>query len=257
VARPIHENQPSRGASVKKSKSQSAVRLILDGLVVIVSILIAFGLDAWWSAHQLRLDLIDDLNSVGEEFEANVASLEVELRLQRIAAASIHDLVDRIDGAGEDLWLTLPDTIVSFAFVYPPTYEASTGAVVALISSGALSRIRDSRLKGILGNIEAQVQDVRETELGARHVAAEVIMPLFWEEAALASALGRGREFRGRGLAKTQLTSRPIRIRNAAGLKNRLLLRLGWVDGSVGSLDDLRTDMVLALDLLQVEVSGM
>ena len=250
-------HQRSRGASVNKSNSRSGVRLILEGLVVIVSILIAFWLDAWWGAHQLRLDLIDDLTTVSEEFEANVASLEVELRLQRIAAASINDLVSRIDGAGDDLWLTLPDTIVAFAFVYPPTYDASTGAVGALISSGALSRIQDPRLKGILGNIEAQVEDVRESELGARRVAAEVIMPLFWEEAALASALGRGREFRGRGLAKTQLTSRTIRIRNAAGLKNRLLLRLGWVDGSVGSLDDLRTDMVLALDLLAVEVDGM
>ncbi len=62
--------------------------------------------------------------------------------------------------------------------------------VAALTSSGALSRIQDPRLKGILGNIEAQVEDVRETELGARRIAAEVIMPLFWEEADLASARG-------------------------------------------------------------------
>jgi hypothetical protein len=250
-------HQPSRGASVNKSNSQTAVKLMLEGFVVVVSILIAFGLDAWWDAHQLRLDLEDDLKTVSEEFEANVASLKVELRLQRLAATSINELVGRIDEAGDDLWLTLPDTIVAFAFVYPPTYDASTGAVEALIASGALSRVQDPHLKRILGNIEAQVEDVRESELGARRVAAEVIMPLFWEEADLASALGRGREFRGRGLAQTHLPSRPIRIRNAAGLKNRLLLRLGWVHGSVGSLDDLRADMVSALDLLEVEVEGM
>ena len=103
------------------------------------------------------------------------------------------------------------------------------GAVNALIPNGALSRLRDPQLKRILGNTQAQVEDARETELGARRVAAEVIMPLFWQEPELASSLARGREFRGRGR----------------------------VDGSVGALHDLRQDLALAVELLGAEIDGM
>jgi hypothetical protein len=48
--------------------------LLIESLAVIVSIHVAFGLDAWWDARQLRIDLLEDLTSVTEEVERNIAA---------------------------------------------------------------------------------------------------------------------------------------------------------------------------------------
>ncbi|MFV1988844.1 MAG: hypothetical protein ACC682_16350 [Gemmatimonadota bacterium] len=236
---------------MKQSTASRGLGLLLQSLAVIVSILIAFALDAWWAERSLRRDLLDDLVSVTQELETNVVTLEVEALFHRTAIASIDVLVGRIDDADGAPWLTVPDTVASFAFVFPPSYEASITAVRALISSGGLSRLRDPRLKQILGNFEAQAENIREGELGARRLAMEEIVPLFWETPDLASSFGRAVEYRRRGLENTPLPSRPIQIQNVAGLKNRLLLRRAWVDSSLRSIEQLRVDLEAALELLR------
>lgn len=55
------------------------VGLLVESLVVIVSILVAFGLDAWWGERQLRQDLLDSMAGVTEEIQANAAALVADL----------------------------------------------------------------------------------------------------------------------------------------------------------------------------------
>ena len=229
------------------------VGLLFESLAVIVSILVAFGLDAWWSERQARVDLLEDLASVTAEIEGNLDALAVEVLFHETAVASIDDLVGRIDAAEGDPWLTLPDTIASFAFVFPPVFDASTGALDALVAGGGLSRLGDPRLKRVLGNVGPQIEDVQDGELGARRIATEDIVPLFWESPELASSLGRSGEFRRRGLDPSPLPTRTIRLENVDGLKNRLLLRRAWVAASLRAIDRLRTDLHEALELLERE----
>lgn len=240
---------------MQRSMTRSAVGLLVESIVVIASILIAFGLDAWWSERQLRRDLLDSLSSVADEIEANVAALEVESLFQRTAVASIDELVDRVDDAAGAPWLTMPDTIASFAFVFPPVFDASTGALDALVASGALSRVRDRRLERALGDVEAQIEDVLDGEMGARRIATEEIVPLFWVSPELESALGRSGEYRRRGLEKVALPSRTIRLENVSGLKNRLLLRRAWVVSAQNAIDRLRGHLEVTLEMLRAEMA--
>lgn len=238
-----------------KNMARSGVGLLVESLAVIASILVAFGLDAWWNERQLRIDLLENLSSVAEEIEANLDALEVETLFHRTAVASIDDLVSRIDAAEGGAWLTLPDTIASFAFVFPPVFDAATGALDALVAGGGLARLRDPRLKRILGNVPSQVEDVLDGELGARRLAAEEIVPLFWESPELSSSFGRSGEFRRRGLERSALPTRTIRLENVPGLKNRLLLRRAWIDASLNSIERLRTGLREGLELLEVELA--
>jgi hypothetical protein len=146
--------------------------------VIVFSILLAFGIDAWWGERQIQRDLQDDLTAVTREIRSNISAVNVELRFQRTAVTSVDDLLRRIDAAGDDQWITLPDTVASFAIVFPPTLDASRGAVSAFIAGGSLSRLEDRQLAAILGNLEATLEDVRETELGARRIAMEELVPL-------------------------------------------------------------------------------
>lgn len=228
-------------------------RVLIEGVVIVGSILLAFGIDAWWDERQLRLELLENLSSVREEIEGNLDALAVEVLFHETAVASIDDLVARIDAAEGDPWLTMPDTIASFAFVFPPIFDASTGALDALVTSGGLSRLRNPRLTRILGNLKPQIEDVRDGESGARRLAMEEIVPLFWESPELASAIGRSGEYRRRGMEPMALPSRTIRLRNVDGLRNRLLLRRAWIDSSLTAIDRLRTDLLEALKLLESE----
>lgn len=49
-------------------------RVLAEGAVIVVSILMAFGIDAWWTGHQSRLDergLLEELRTtLGEDFES-------------------------------------------------------------------------------------------------------------------------------------------------------------------------------------------
>ena len=104
-------------------------RIVTEGVVIVLSILLAFGIDAWWGERQLQRDLQDDLADVSREVRSNIAAVDVELRFQRTAVSSVDDLLGRIDAAGGGPWISLPDTVASFALVFPPTLEASSGAV--------------------------------------------------------------------------------------------------------------------------------
>ena len=45
--------------------------LALEGMVIVVSILLAFALDAWWEDAQLEREVYQELESVGRELRRN------------------------------------------------------------------------------------------------------------------------------------------------------------------------------------------
>jgi len=52
------------------------VRIVVEGAVIVASILLAFGIDAWWEGHQLREDeraLLEELRTTLSEDMARVA----------------------------------------------------------------------------------------------------------------------------------------------------------------------------------------
>lgn len=51
---------------------RNIAKLILEGLVVVASILVAFALDAWWDDRQLQQETAEDLVIVEYELAENV-----------------------------------------------------------------------------------------------------------------------------------------------------------------------------------------
>jgi hypothetical protein len=229
---------------------------VTESLVIVVSILIAFFLDAWWERQVERRDLLDDLVNVSQEIEPNLSALDLHLLFQRTASASILELATRSDEVGAKDLIEVPDTIVLSAMVFVPSYDPSTGAVDALIASGQLSQLENDDLKRILTEFRTEVEDIREDELGARAIAHEYLLPLFWDDDGLTPALGRSNEYHARGLTEVTLPTVPVQLRNIPELKNILMLRFAWIDSAIRELDLLRADLVRASDLLVVETGG-
>ena len=77
-------------------------RLIVEGAVIVVSILLAFGIDAWWDEQNARRTEREQLVSVALELKANSERLQRKLDV----------ILFSIEGT-EDLAPTLHDVVGS------------------------------------------------------------------------------------------------------------------------------------------------
>ena len=133
-------------------------RLAVEAAAIVVSILLAFAIDAWWDEQQERAEERELLHSLHVEFEAN-----------RVKAASVISFHDRVIQSvamlmelRQDEILALPakavEEIVS-SLGSPRTGEAVRGSVDALISSGKLGILRDRELREALTTFVNIVDD--------------------------------------------------------------------------------------------------
>jgi hypothetical protein len=151
------------------------LRIFVEGLVIVVSILLAFGIDAWWDMHGERLRERQALGALHGDFleaqrefqlganayDRRLASLEV---LGGVATGNVRP-------PSPDSIQVLLQWLVFFATADPPvaTLEALEGA-------GEFSLIRSSRLRTLLSLWQRQYADAKETQL----LAYETLIDDVW-----------------------------------------------------------------------------
>jgi hypothetical protein len=141
--------------------------LLVEGVVIVVSIVFAFALDAWW----------DDL-AEGRQLRQQLGSVQAEVRGNRDLVLFQVDLMERMIDAGEALGgamdsanhpsgtVTVPDTLVWLA-LNTPTLDASLGAIDALVASGQLALIHDPALRSRLAGLRDRIEDAVEEQVQA------------------------------------------------------------------------------------------
>ena len=130
---------------------QQMARLMLEGVVILVSVLLAFWIDAAWELHRDRNQAFEFLDTVHDELERNVGILADHVAsCEGGTYAAQRTLVALTSPAPPQI---SPDSVTrlvapSLAGV-PPRLEAP--AVDALVSSGALSDIGSAMLRREFG----------------------------------------------------------------------------------------------------------
>jgi hypothetical protein len=132
-------------------------RLLLEGLVVVASILIAFALDAWWSQRAEERTEAAHLRALRTDFQANVARLQSLIaREEATADASRRLLVvastPRMPSAEDSLANLLGRVLNSGRF------DPVMGAYEAVVSSGGLAQVQDDSLRLALADFASLVQ---------------------------------------------------------------------------------------------------
>lgn len=134
----------------------STKRLILEMLVVVVSILIAFSLDAWWEGRAEARTETAHLRAIRSDFEQNVARLSARVdRQQQIADASRRLLVaisSETPPVRDSVGTLLSQVFSSGRFV------PVMGAYEAVISSGGLAQVRDDSLRLALADFASLLE---------------------------------------------------------------------------------------------------
>ncbi len=143
--------------------------------MIVGSILLAFGIQAWWDETQERAEERQALQALIQDFEAASNLLERH-----------HLQIDTVAGASEILlgW-TGPnadsehaDSLASLIWpiIQLPSFEPPLGTLEALLGSGDLSLIRSDELRAALAAFPSQLAGMRRTQdYGAELVFNQVL----------------------------------------------------------------------------------
>jgi hypothetical protein len=145
--------------------------------VITLGILIAFGVDALWTASREDAELKDHLAAVDAELAQNIEALqEIRGEAQSVAEAS----AALLGMAGPQAVAERPDSIASLVGImwFPIRASTSQGALETLRSSGLLAEVSDPELRQLLASWPARLQAVRATADIAARALQEVISPL-------------------------------------------------------------------------------
>lgn len=135
-------------------------RLLIEIAAIIISILLAFGIDAWWQTHldrqrereivtALREDFRQNRRAAAEVISFHETALVRFARLRRLSAADIASLPR--------------DSVNAFAILAGPyTFDAVRGNLDALLGSGEIGLLRDPRLREALVTFLNLVDDSGE-----------------------------------------------------------------------------------------------
>jgi len=153
-------------------------RLLAEGVAIIVSILLAFGIDAWWENRQERTEEQQILQGLNEEFSLirEVLTRHKQIHLGRLQA--LEDLlaafdVDKSKRTVEVVAAALDELLA------PTTSDISNGTLRALLSSGRLEIIENIRLRELLVGWETAIEEVWDDQQSMAKLVYEIHVPYF------------------------------------------------------------------------------
>ncbi len=187
-------------------------RVFVEGVVIVGSILLAFGIEAWWDGLQERDEEQELLAGLHQEIASNYELLEAALRTVEEGTRRLRAFV-QMDPDG--VATIHADSVV--VAIYNPMRRAyatrlTTGFLEATVSSGKIALIRDQSLqsalaqfRGIDGNLQELQAILLELSVTGAVAVGRYAEPassgVRWGEEAL-RALGGDREVRSVAIAK-------------------------------------------------------
>lgn len=135
-------------------------RILIEATAIVASILLAFAIDAWWSARVDQSRNVDQLEAIATEF----IDLEHKLKLHEIRLIglrqAVSNLLSHIGPNSKRQTVDSLYTLIDLSF-RASKIELQSGSLQALLASGELSAISGDELKALLASWPAQVSRLR------------------------------------------------------------------------------------------------
>ncbi len=141
------------------------LRVFVEGVVIVVSILLAFGIDAWWAGIESRRDAHRELGTVLEEVHEARAQLQVVALWREREQSAASAVQSRLEGASPDEPIAVPDTLFGLSFGYLVINDAPAQAAEAFVTSGHVDEVEDVELRRALLTWTSAVADLRDDEV--------------------------------------------------------------------------------------------
>jgi len=222
-------------------------RVIAESTAVVVSILLAFTIDAWWVERSDRQAEREELSRLYEEFSRNRDRLHEDVLLDSRSGqnrayeggARLLEMLRAHKGPEETVAVSnrlLLDVTAA------PSFDATTPVLDGLILSGRLEIIEDRNVLSAISEWNRWVSQTSEVELHARDLALGQLYPALAERGNLG------------GVLDEENLDRQISMRVDDEILGLVALRVRMMTLALSNLSDLRdsADGVLeAIDLAQ------
>jgi hypothetical protein len=171
------------------SKDIPWTRLIAEGVAIVLSILLAFSIDAWWADLLERRAQSVELNRLHEEFSEIRRQLDMESRERVIYAAA--QLLEMSQGhvTREDS-LEVSDALLS-DLVFYGNFDVATPILDGIILSGRLDAFESERVVTAIFAWRLAIKEVIENDNRLRELATVQLIPALIERGNMATALLR------------------------------------------------------------------
>jgi hypothetical protein len=136
-------------------------QIVAEGTAVVISILLAFAIDAGWDERKERQDELRTLQALRIEFEAN----RVEARaVVAHHEESVRRLIDFKTASAAEIrsWPLSEREKLVRAFASPRTFDPERGSIRALIGAGRLGILQNAGLRASLMTFMTIVEDADE-----------------------------------------------------------------------------------------------
>ena len=143
--------------------------VLLEGVVIVASILLAFAIDAWWDNRIDQQREREHLESMRTEFQASLSGLDEVLTSVQGHAKNIETFIELLKTSG-DKPVVVPGSLLGSAITWR-TSDVSTSTLSALMASGDLNLLRNVELRENLAGLPAFLSDVTEDEIIAQRFA--------------------------------------------------------------------------------------
>lgn len=244
---------PERG-----SKRISVTRLIAEGFVVVVSILIAFALDAWWADRQLEQEMAEDLAIVESELTENIRLVNQTIEIMERVVAANHTLIEELQTNIALPEVEIADTTIFWGIFNNPTLDPSLGGIDAWIAAGRLAGIDSPQLRQRLASVRGKVEDVIEEQRVAREIGVRNVYPLIQDEIGDITPV---RQLYSDGFHARQATdvreipsSGTIPVPNSAALRFMLQARTIWYEAAIKEMLDFQAELEEIQVLVRAEM---
>ncbi len=151
-------------------------RLVIEGAAVVVSILLAFAIDAWWDNRQERVHEQDALLGLRAEYQNHLDEISRAKARHLVYLRAIDELVR---ACGKGSWqsdeFSIDDAI--FGLLIPETNDLGTGVRDTLISSGKIEILSDRQLRYELSEWDSVVDELLDDQQHNKAIVFDIVLP--------------------------------------------------------------------------------
>jgi len=174
------------------SRQIQPARVLAEGVVIVASILLAFGIDAGWEEYRTRREISGLLTKVNEELVADRGNLVRAAGDQITAAMAALAVADLLDSAAPlRTPVMVPDSLLA-AMLRGVTYESRTPTIDGLTQSGRGSLIGDTRVVRAIAAWERWMRNAEEQQLARTEWTHQQVIPALARRADVGHILRAG-----------------------------------------------------------------
>jgi hypothetical protein len=233
--------------------SRSWPILFVEAVLIVLSILIAFLIEAWWNDRQEQEALYRSLSALHSDFVENLSIMgKADEAHRRIKSASEH--VMSLTGPSPPAEIEeerLADAILTLTF--RPVLRPLRGSLDSLLNSGQWDLIENTALRTELAEWPTLVSRVNGRELQGQRTVLNNLVPLIWKQAPIRTIDATDPDFKHIGPSRFPFSYQTL-------LQDQVfegVVDERWWDSHecINSLDRLADSTQSIISLLEAEIS--